>query len=408
MIYFLMHENERLAVFEYTNHSILAVRVNDKTAHKLPLLELSSKTLNDRVAEWVLNRSIPVTRQRIKVDLSMMGEKNVLDYMINNLGLSLTDHYWICPKDSDYTWEKINLYQNQFSSTYSLDLGDDKKSIAGKTNFVPSASLKGDLKKKWIIDEYSTRRLVKGNYNNTCRQSLCEVLATEIHKRQGKFEYTPYRLIEISSDGQPIIGCECPNFTSINTEFVPAIDIVNSIKKSNQSNYYETYIQYCGTHGIDIDYMREFMEYQILTDFIITNTDRHLNNFGVIRDSKSLQLIKPAPIFDSGNSMFYNTGNIKVDYALLNIGITSFKKFEIELLEYVSNPMLVDISKLPSVDEVYSLFMKDAAANNAETLDKLVRAYQRKIEFLHEFQCGVKIFSYDYLKKHRVKLDRTK
>ena len=73
-------------------------------------------------------------------------------------------------------------------STYSLDLRDDKKSIAGKTNFVPSASLKGDLKKKWIIDEFGIRRLVKGNYNNTCKQSLCEVLATEIHKRQDKFE----------------------------------------------------------------------------------------------------------------------------------------------------------------------------------------------------------------------------
>lgn len=67
-------------------------------------------------------------------------------------------------------------------------------------------------------------------------------------------------------------------------------------------------------------------------------------------------------------------GNIKVGYGLLNIGVTSLKKFEIELLAYVSNPMLVDISKLSSVDEVYNLFMKDPAANNTETLDKLVRA----------------------------------
>ncbi len=178
---------------------------------------------------------------------------------------------------------------------------------------------------------------------------------------------------------------------------------MNSLKKSNQSNYYETYIQYCGEHGIDINYMREFMEYQILTDFIITNTDRHLNNFGVIRDSKSLQLVKPAPIFDSGNSMFYNTGNIKADYDLLHIGVTSFKKFEVELLQYVSNPMLVDISLLPPKDEVHRLFMQDPAANE-ETVDKLVQAYQRKVDFLHEFQSGVKIYSYDYLKKYGIKI----
>lgn len=402
MIYFLMHENDKLALFEYENQSILGLVINDKMADKLPFLEMSSKSLEDKIAKWILNRSIPVTRERIEVDLSMLDTKNVYDYMITNLGLSLTDHYWICPKDCDYTWENINLYENDFLSTYSLDLRDDKKSIAGKTNFVPSASLKGDLKKKWIIDEFGIRRLVKGNYNNTCRQSLCEVLATEIHKRQDKFEYVPYSLIEITSDGQNILGCECPNYTNIHTEFVPAIDIVNSLKKSNQSNYYETYIQYCGEHGIDMEYMREFMEYQILTDFIITNTDRHLNNFGVIRDSKSLQLLKPAPIFDSGNSMFYNTGNIKTDYDLLHIGVNSFKKFEVELLQYVSNPMLVDITLLPSGEEVRRLFMKDLAANE-ETVEKLVQAYQRKIDFLYEFQSGVKIYSYDYLKKYGIK-----
>lgn len=400
MIYFLMHENTKLALFEYENQNISAVVVNEKEKEKLPFLEMSSKKIEDKIAEWIMNRGIPVTRQRIDVDLQVLNTKNVQDYMINNLGLSLTDHYWICPKDSDYTWETINLYENDFTSVYSLDLRDDKKTIAGKTNFVPSASLKGDLKKKWIIDENGIRRLVKGNYNHTCRQSLSEVLATEIHKRQNKFEYTPYSLIEISSDGQLITGCECPNFTDIHTEFIPAIDIVNSIKKSNDSNYYEAYIEYCGIHGIDADYMREFMEYQILTDFIITNTDRHLNNFGVIRDSKTFQFIKPAPIFDSGNSMFYNTGNIPLDDQLLNIGVTSFKKSEMKLLELVSNAKLVDIEKLPTMEEVYELFIKDPACSD-EIVSKLVRVYWKKVELLQELQSGVKIYSYQYLKEYK-------
>lgn len=403
MIYFLMHENDRIALFDYENQSIQGCVINQKMKDRLPFLEISSKTMEDRLAEWIMNRGIPVTRQRIKIDLQGLETKNVHDYMISNLGLSLTDHYWICPKDSNYTWDTINFYTNNFKSTYSLDLRDDKKTIAGKTNFVPSASLKGDLKKKWIIDQNGIRRLVKGNYNNTCRQSLCEVLATRIHERQERFEYTPYSLIQISSDGQEITGCECPNFTGINTEFVPAIDIINSIKKSNQDNYYDSYIKYCGMHGIDENYMRAFMEYQILTDFIITNTDRHLNNFGVIRNSKTFEFIKPAPIFDSGNSMFYNTGHIRKDYELLNIGVTSFKKYEIELLKYVTNPMLVDIHKLPSQEEVKKLFLQDPSCNE-ETAEKLSGAYNRKIQFLCELQSGVKIYSYHYLKQNGVKL----
>lgn len=405
MVYFLMHENTKLALFEYKNQSIQGIVINPKTTDRLPFLNISSKNIEDRVANWIMNRGIPVTRQRIKVDLQGLDINNVHDYMISNLGLSLTDHYWICPQNSDYTWDTVNLYKNNFKATYSLDIRDDRKTIANKTNFVPSASLKGDLKKKWIIDSNGIRRLVKGNYNNTCRQSLCEVLATEIHRRQAKFEYTPYSLIEISSEGQLIIGCECPNFTDINTEFISASDIIESIKKNNHENYYEAYIKYCGEHGINEEYIRAFMEYQILTDFIISNNDRHLNNFGVIRNSKTFDFIKPAPIFDSGNSMFYNTNNIKVDYGLLNLHVTSFKKFEIQLLNYVTNPMLVDIRLLPSKEEVKSLFLQDFFCNE-EIAEKLSRAYTRKIAFLNELQHGTKIYSYNYLKKHKVKLDK--
>ena len=32
-----------------------------------------------------------------------------------------------------------------------------------------------------------------------------------------------------------------------------------------------------------------YLEYQILTDFIITNTDRPFNNFGVLRDANTLK-----------------------------------------------------------------------------------------------------------------------
>lgn len=397
MQYILMHENEKLAIFEYTT-SLLSLIVNSKNTEKLPYLELSLKSTAEALKKWIYNRGVPVTRQRLEIDLIGMKTRSSFEYMLGNLGLSLTDHYWICPYTADFKWETINLYTNSFKSEYSLDLCDDKKSIAGKTNFVPSASLKGDLKKKWIIDDKGVRRLVKGNYNNTCRQSLCEVLATEIHKRQGKFEYTPYSLIEISSEGNLITGCECPNFTTIDTEFISAIDILNSFKKLNNTSYYEAYIQYCGSNGIDIKYIREFMEYQILTDFIITNTDRHLNNFGVIRNSNTFRLIKPAPLFDSGNSMFYNMSYIPTNKNLLDINVTSFKKKEVQLLEYVTNPGLVDISMLPSEEDVYNLFQQDLIQKE-ETTEKLVKAYSQKIKFLLDFQNGAKLSSYNYLKK---------
>lgn len=216
MVYYLMYENFKIALFEADNCCVKGIKLSKRNIQFLPVGILNEVDLR----KWIHVRGIPATRQRLDLDLRSMHISSPFELMLKNNGLSLTDHYWICERDCDYNWESINLYLNDFKSAYSLDLRDDVKSIAGKTNFIPSASLKGDLKKKWIIDTNGVRRLVKGNYSNTCRQSISEVLATEIHKRQGKFSFTPYSLIEISSDKQMIIGCECPNFTSINTEFI--------------------------------------------------------------------------------------------------------------------------------------------------------------------------------------------
>lgn len=63
---------------------------------------------------------------------------------------------------------------------------------------------------------------------------------------------------------------------------------------------------------------------------------RHFNNFGVLRDVKTLKFVDLAPIFDSGNSMLWNRRNIptgeKMQQALLAIPVTSFKRTEVELL----------------------------------------------------------------------------
>lgn len=377
--YFLMYENQKVAVFSVENGIISKVQFSDSNLTYLPV----GISTTEQLQRWITNRCIPFTRQGLNRELVTITP---FEYMLQNMGLSLTDHYWICNIENVCTWESINLYVNDFKSRYSLNISDD-------INIVPSATLQGDLKKKWIIEQDGTRYLVKGNYNNTCRQSISEVLATEIHKRQNKFMYTPYKFVRIKNDGTEVIGCACPNFTNINTEFVPAIDIVRYLKVPNNMSLYEFYIEVCKRYDLDL---RSYLEYQIMTDFIITNTDRHLNNFGILRDSRTLKFLSYAPIFDSGNSMFYK-GYIPVGKKLLDIDVTSFTKKEVKLMSYVTNKDLVNISLLPSDDEVYNLLKVDETVNE-ETNERIVRAYNMKIKFLEDFQNGAKIWSYNYRK----------
>lgn len=405
MQFVLKHEDVVVAVFIVDNlMNVSSVRIINK--QNLPLLSVRDKHSTELLlAQWISERGVSAKRRRLRDELLIMNCSNPFELMLRNYGLSLVDHFWMHPIDEHITWNEINFYINDFKSAMTLELKDDFVEIDKRINFIPSASLKGDLKKKWIIGNNGVRYLVKGNYNNTCRQSISEVIASEIHKRQGKFEYTPYEYIRIYSDNIPIIGCKCPNFTSIDTEFIPAIDLVNGYKKDNSISELEHYVRVCTQYGIDENYMRDWVDYCILTNFIITNVDWHLNNFGIIVDSATRTHGKIAPIFDSGNSLFYNcTGNnIKVENGLLNIPVTSWKEYEIQLLQYVRNPNIVDISKLPSADEILNELRKDKCVSQQDN-ERVVKAYLKKIEFLKEFQSGVKIYSYDYLTKHGVKI----
>ena len=41
----------------------------------------------------------------------------------------------------------------------------------------------------------------------------------------------------------------------------------------------------------------------IVFDAVILNTDRHYGNFGFLEDSRTNQIVAPAPLFDHGNSL---------------------------------------------------------------------------------------------------------
>lgn len=48
-------------------------------------------------------------------------------------------------------------------------------------------------------------------------------------------------------------------------------------------------------------------------DALIYNTDRHLTNFGVLRNSRTGELLDMAPVFDNGRSLFFNLAFDQVD-----------------------------------------------------------------------------------------------
>lgn len=63
----------------------------------------------------------------------------------------------------------------------------------------------------------------------------------------------------------------------------------------------------------------------IVLDYIIANDDRHLNNFGLLRDTETLEWLGPAPVYDCGASLGYNLLTSEFD-AMVGRGCKPFKK----------------------------------------------------------------------------------
>lgn len=88
-----------------------------------------------------------------------------------------------------------------------------------------------------------------------------------------------------------------------------------------------------------------------ILDYLIMNEDRHLNNFGIIRDVNTLQWLDIAPIFDNGQSLnieYYDTEELHVSWeGKLFYEVKSFD----EIIKVVKDIKRIDISLIEDLPE---------------------------------------------------------
>ena len=368
--YELMHKDDVVASLQLDDLSGAILKVTPGTNPKL--LPLGGSQGADSLRKWWLRRAVPISQGGIAALLQRERIPSTQSLLVRNLGLSLSDHYWIKPSGSELTWKDVSPFSNAFSSL---------SETASAHFYSPEAALQGDLIKKWVIVD-DTRCLLKGNRGANSQQSLNEVLASMLHEKQGFANHVRYRPVKFTGSASEQYGCICEDFASEVLEFIPAIDVVDSEKKDNAVSTYEHFIHVCAEHGLPEQDVRGFLEYQILTDFVLTNTDRHLNNFGVLRDSRTLRFVQMAPIFDSGNSMFWDAPRLPERSDCTEITVNSFRKTEMELLKLVTDRSRVRIELLPSREEIAELYAKD---DSIAFVDSILTGYEKKKTLLERF-----------------------
>lgn len=325
--------------------------------------------------EWWIDRSIPASRSGVRKALEALNLSNTRMLLTKCFGLSLSDQYWIRPIDrEDLHWKDINFFDHAFSE----DIGDvllGKAVKKGAFNFhSPDNTSDGCLKKRWkIID--GKRCLVKTGSAPLMLQPFNEVIATVIMEKLN-IPHVPYRLLW--DDEVPYSVCE--DFITRDTELVSAWRVMQATKQDNSTSVYRHYLNCCEALGIaDITHAIDQM---IVLDYIIANEDRHLNNFGLVRNAETLEWIGVAPIFDSGSSLGYD----KLPAQILSgkdVDCKPFKKKHEEQLRLVTNYDWINFAALENIDEdIRKVFAEAGMYADENRISAVVSSVKRRISNL--------------------------
>ena len=193
---------------------------------------------------------------------------------------------------------------------------------------------------KWEVDN----KFIKTSTFDTTQlrpQFLYESYAEYIVSRIANYlglDAIPYRLCRVIIDGKyDTIACESTNFLKSNEHYVSIGKMMKNgdipfWDYGDNSTFYKLLAIFNKVEGF-----KENINQMILLDSLVLNSDRHYGNFGIIVNGK----VRPAPLFDHGNSLFCNKHTTGIDYGtdLITPQIIQCKPFSIffdEQLELIS------------------------------------------------------------------------
>lgn len=272
----------------------LVVEILSFDENKKQFLPINMELTAKGIIKWLSNRVIPKNRAFVDEILKAFGlsvndTKGIIDIC---LGLSLNDSYWVTPVEFDGKFADYNLFENPFSEALSLvaytGVGSAEKAFSTSPEFTTN----GMLRKAWRHIENDGIYLYKGGTEgaaNAGNEPYSEFYACQVAMAMG-LNCVEYDL----ENWKGILASKCRLFTDIDTSFVPISRLIKDRTLKNALDYYT---------GLGKEFYDELCS-MLVFDAVIYNEDRHFGNFGILRDNHTGKIIKPAPIFDNGLSLF--------------------------------------------------------------------------------------------------------
>ena len=301
MNYILKHTDTPLIRFHASEDSndpeitILWINEGERCLFPLDLREPYDESLG----RWLKRRVFPGTRANARTFLARCGLSFNRPMRIISVskGLSLNDSYWVVDENFKGTFQQYNLYENRFSRILALiAFTGYGSSIRSSLASSPEFTTNGMLPKCWrrISGKIILYKGGTSGASNAGNEPFSEFYAYQVAQAMG-INAVPYGLSQFKG----ILCSTCELFTSRDTSYIPIGRVVTR-------GGMKAIIEYYRHMGSDFE---KALRDMLVFDAIVCNTDRHFGNFGVIVDSHTNRIMKPAPLFDHGNALFNFAGN---------------------------------------------------------------------------------------------------
>ena len=294
--YILKQYDDNLVYFSMRVDKLngLEITLRNICEDKVSIFPMDLELTNEGLQRWLQKRVIPKSREFVheilkSLNLSANDLKGIIDIC---KGLSLNDCYWVVPTDFNGTFSEFNLYENKFDKILSLIAYTGVANVSTHFTSSPELTTNGNLPKGWRVLSDGKRYLFKGGSSgavNTGMEPYSEFYAYQIANAMG-LNAVPYQL----GMWKGMLSSYSELFTDINTSYVPIGRVVQNGGLQAVLEYYRK---------LGNMYYDELCS-MLVFDAVIYNDDRHFGNFGLMRDNHTGEILRPAPVFDNGYSLF--------------------------------------------------------------------------------------------------------
>lgn len=197
--------------------------------------------------------------------------------------LSILDSYWVT-NDATVKWKDINLRHNSLHKAIAqIQLHGKSLTLNGKPDSL-AFSTNGAYAKAWHRDEDGTLWLYKAEDHNS--EDRIEVMCSAILDRCN-IAHCHY---EERYDGDLRV-CACPSMTS------DKISIMDG----------DAFSSYCNHHNLNVESELMRIDHDgywkmMIVDYLLSNPDRHTQNWGLYYKSDSMEILGLHPLFDHNNA----------------------------------------------------------------------------------------------------------